>query len=333
MEYLQTTIDWIANFFLELSGDMSLLVYILIFMAIFLLVIAISVLASGNGAVERRLAGESAVVNTGEMARLRRKDREGPWVQLLSAIEKRMAPSDDKKKTTLQQKMIHAGYYSPNAVRYYYGVRVLCAFGLPLGFLLYLTFVPNEMAIEKTLYFTSMICAFGLILPGAWLNRQIASRHLAVQESFPDALDMLVVCVESGLGLDAAFNRVGMQITPAHPTLGQQFGIVALELRAGKSREDSLRGFADRIGLSEIHSFVTLLIQSDQLGTSIAQTLRVHADEMRAARMLRAEEKAQRLPVLLSIPLVLGILPAMMAVALLPAIIRVIRDLYPALGG
>ncbi|MDX1402738.1 MAG: type II secretion system F family protein, partial [Kiloniellales bacterium] len=104
-------------------------------------------------------------------------------------------------------------------------------------------------------------------------------------------------------------------------------------LRAGKSREEALRAFAERIGLAEINAFVTLMIQSDQLGTSIAQTLRVHSDEMRIKRMLRAEEKAHRLPVMLAIPLVVGILPSMMTVALLPSIIRVVRVLVPALSG
>ena len=158
-------------------------------------------------------------------------------------------------------------------------------------------------------------------------------RQLAVQEGFPDSLDMMVVCVEAGLGLDAAFNRVGTQMAPAYPILAQHFGMVSLELRAGKSREEALRGFSERIGLPEINSFVILMIQSDQLGTSIAQTLRVHSDEMRIKRMLRAEEKAHRLPVMLAIPLVVGILPCMMTVALLPSIIRVMRVLLPALGG
>ena len=120
---------------------------------------------------------------------------------------------------------------------------------------------------------------------------------------------------------------------PIYPVLAQHFGLVSLELRAGKSREAAMRNFSERIGLNEITSFVVLLIQSDQLGTSMAQTLRVQADEMRVKRMLRAEEKAHMLPVKLSIPLVLCLLPSMVAVAVLPGIIRIIRELIPALGG
>ena len=334
MEYLNATVDQILNFFLRLSGDSSLMIYLLIFAAVFLLVVAIAVIAGGRSPVERRLAGQAVgTLDAGELESLRRKEREGPWVQLLGSLEKHFASSDKKKRTTLQQRMIHAGYMNPEAVRYFYVLRVFSAVGLPGAFLLYMTLVPNQMSAGHLLWFTAVFCAMGLILPRAWLDRKIANRQLSVQESFPDALDMLVVCVEAGLGLDAAFNRVGMQIAPAHPILGEQFGLVALELRAGKSRAEALRGFSDRIGLPEINSFVTLLIQSDSLGTSIAQTLRVHADEMRTNRMLRAEEKAMRLPVLLSIPLVLGILPAMMTVALLPAIIRVIRVLFPVLTG
>ena len=173
----------------------------------------------------------------------------------------------------------------------------------------------------------------GLYLPGFWLSRGISHRQAAVAEGFPDALDMMVVCVEAGLGLDAAFTRVGTHIAKARPIVATHLGLVALELRAGKSREEALRNMAERIGLEEIKSFTTLLIQSDALGASISQTLRIYSEEMRMKRVMRAEEKAHKVPVLLSIPLVTCILPAMLTVLLLPGVILILRSVIPSMGG
>jgi tight adherence protein C len=158
-------------------------------------------------------------------------------------------------------------------------------------------------------------------------------RQRQIVNAFPDALDLMLVCVEAGLGLEAAFARVGMEMTTSHPLLAEQFGVVVLELRAGRSREDALRRMADRAGTDEIRAFATLLIQSTTLGSSIAQTLRTYASEMRERRRLRAEEKAHRLPVLISIPLVACMLPVMIGVLMLPAAIRVVRHVVPAMAG
>jgi tight adherence protein C len=135
------------------------------------------------------------------------------------------------------------------------------------------------------------------------------------------------------LGLEAAFARVGMELTTSHPLLAEQIGMVVLELRAGRSREDALRRMADRAGTDEIRAFATLLIQSTKLGSSVSQTLRTYAAEMRERRRMRAEEKAHRLPVLISIPLVACMLPVMIGVLMLPAAIRVVRSVLPAMSG
>ncbi|HJR83273.1 MAG TPA: type II secretion system F family protein, partial [Sphingomicrobium sp.] len=173
----------------------------------------------------------------------------------------------------------------------------------------------------------------GLYLPSLLLRVMADRRQRDIINGFPDALDLMLVCVEAGLGMDSAFARVGMEMTESHPKLAEQFGAVVLELRAGRSHEDALRRMADRAGADEIRAFATLLIQSSKLGSSIAQTLRVYASEMREKRRLRAEEKAHRLPVLLSVPLVGCMLPVMIGVLMLPAAIRIIRTMVPALQG
>ena len=184
------------------------------------------------------------------------------------------------------------------------------------------------------LYFAVIISSsLGLYLPVLYVRVRANRRMEEIINGFPDALDLMLVCVEAGLGLEAAFARVGMEMTDSHPRLAEQLGAVVLEMRAGRNREDALRRMADRAGADEVRAFATLLIQSTKLGSSIAQTLRVYASEMRERRRLRAEEKAHRLPVLLSIPLVACMLPVMIGVLMLPAAIRVVRAVLPALAG
>ena len=150
---------------------------------------------------------------------------------------------------------------------------------------------------------------------------------------FPDCLDLMLVCIEAGLGIEAAMERVGREMVKVHPQVSELLSLTVLNLRAGATRQESFRKLADASGVDEIGSFATLLIQSDKLGTSIGSTLRVYAAEMREKRRMRAEEKAYRLPVIISIPLVVCMLPVMIGVLMLPAIIRVIREVAPVMLG
>ena len=312
-------------------GDAFLAV---MFLAVFMAVLGIAVMAGGRGSVSRRLAGDTVSLGRGANApRLRNDTAEGFWNDLVSAIEKRVPLVDEGKRSVVAKQLMQAGFMGRNVVRTYYGIRLFLTVCLPLGFLMAAPLFSRTMTAQSIMLTALALSLAGLYFPSLWVSHRIASRQRAIAEGFPDALDMLVVCVEAGLGLDAAFNRVGAEMTRGHPALATQFALVSLELRAGKSRADALRNMATRIGLDEITSFVTLLVQSDALGTSIAQTLRVHADEMRTKRTLRAEEKAHKLPVKLTIPLVMSILPCMVTVILLPGIIRVIRTVIPALAG
>ncbi len=182
------------------------------------------------------------------------------------------------------------------------------------------------------IYLASAVAVFAWILPRRLRAWRASRRREALRHGFPDALDMMVVCVEAGLGLDAALNRVAAEIAQAHPPIAAELTQIGRELRAGRERDAVLRSFAHRAGLPEIASFATLLIQSEALGTGIARSLRVQAEEMRASRLLRAEEQAHTLPVKLTIPLVFCILPAMIAVVLLPSAIAIVRDILPNLG-
>ena len=258
---------------------------------------------------------------------------EGAWVKLVNAVEKTGLSLVDTKDESLRKKMAAAGYTAPYAPRVYTLIRLVCVIGLPALTLLMLWAGNKSPSLLQLYFILSIVAVLGLYGPSLFIRAKADRRQRQIVNGFPDALDLMLVCVEAGLGLEAAFTRVGMEITISHPLLAEQYGAVVLELRAGRSREDALRRMADRAGVDEIHAFATLLIQSTKLGSSLAQTLRVYAAEMREKRRMRAEEKAHRLPVLLSIPLVACMLPVMIGVLMLPAAIRVIRILVPALSG
>jgi len=284
--------------------------------------------------VRERLAGgpgASGQAGDPNPAGLRVHDARGAWVSLVTAIERTGVPLVDTKDATLRSRLIAAGYTQEYAPRVYSLVRLIMVLGLPIAAFAFLWASGSSPTMFK-LYFIGMIMALlGLYLPSLWIRAKADRRQREIINGFPDALDLLLVCVEAGLGLESAFTRVGMEMTRSHPLLAEQLGSVVLELRAGRSQEDALRRMADRAGADEIRAFATLLIQSNKLGSSIAQTLRTYAAEMRERRRMRAEEKAHRLPVLLSIPLVTCMLPVMIGVLMLPAVIRTIRIILPAM--
>lgn len=265
-------------------------------------------------------------------AGLRVHDARSAWVSLVTAIEKAGVPLVDTKDATLRSRLIAAGYTQDYAPRVYSLVRLVLVVALPALLFVFWWASGNSPSLTKLYVFGMIAALMGLYLPSLWVRAKADRRQREIINGFPDALDLMLVCVEAGLGLEAAFNRVGMEMTRSHKLLAEQLGSVVLELRAGRSQEDALRRMADRAGADEIRAFTTLLIQSHKLGSSIAQTLRTYASEMREVRRMRAEEKAHRLPVLLSIPLVTCMLPVMIGVLMLPAVIRTIRVILPAIG-
>lgn len=264
---------------------------------------------------------------------LRSDKVESAWLRLVNRVEKAGLSLVDTKDAVLRQRLVAAGFTATYAPRVYTFVRMVMVFALPLLVLSFYWAMGATPSLTR-LYFTVIITAsLGLYLPVLYVRVRADRRMEEILNGFPDALDLMLVCVEAGLGLEAAFARVGMEMTQSHPRLAEQLGMVVLEMRAGRNREDALRRMADRAGTDEIRAFATLLIQSTKLGSSVAQTLRVYAAEMRERRRMRAEEKAHRLPVLLSIPLVACMLPVMIGVLMLPAAIRVMRAVIPALTG
>lgn len=255
------------------------------------------------------------------------------WAKLAARIESSGLSLGDSDPKGIQRKMIAAGYRSPSAPKIFTLVRLLLIFALPIAIV-----VPQLLSSEpKSLFILYLqgagLAGLGLFLPNLFLTAKADRRRQEVLNDFPDSLDLMLVCVEAGMGLEAALDRVGREMALSHPLVSEMLSQATLELRAGAGREEALRNMADRTAVDEIRAFATLLIQSDKLGSSIATTLRIYASEMREKRQMRAEEKAHRLPVLLSIPLVACMLPTMIGVLMLPAIIRVVREVAPALAG
>lgn len=315
----------------------NVIVRALILIAIFgLVAIAVFIvygIASRRMRVSRDLAaitGDIAGVNSESLTR---QKNEGAWSKLVKKIEESGLNLGDTDESKLAKLLREAGYRSPSAPRVYTLIRLIMIFALPGAFLVSAMFQAEAPTVMRMYFTCAFLALLGLYIPALFIRAKADRRRQEIINGFPDCLDLMLVCVEAGLGLESALDRVGREMTTTHPLISGMLTETNLLMRAGASREDALRKLGEVAGVDEIKSFATLLIQSDKLGTSLASTLRVYSAEMREARRLRAEEKAHRLPVLLSIPLVVFMLPTMIGVLILPAVIMSIREIIPSMGG
>ena len=264
---------------------------------------------------------------------LRSKDNENAWAKLTAGIERAGLNLSDTKNDKLRARLIAAGFTAPSAPQMFTLVRLILVFILPITYVV-LSYLGESPPSFLKLYITGSILALlGLYLPNLFIQARADRRREQIVHGFPDCLDLTLVCVEAGLGIEAALDRVGREMVTSHPLVAELLSTTTLHLRAGASREEAFRKLADKAGVDEIRSFTTLLVQSDKLGTSLATTLRVYASEMREKRRMRAEEKAHRIPVLISIPLVACLLPVIIGVLMLPAAIRMVREIFPIMSG
>lgn len=255
-------------------------------------------------------------------------DRQGFKEEVLRfahRVGNKVRPKDEKEVSHIQGLFLQAGLRSRNAVVMFFGMKVIFAIFLLTCFLLIRLFMYRDMEFIPTATIAILVTGVGFYVPNFWLNFVVSDRRGKMTLGFPDALDLLVVCAEAGMGLDAAIRRVGEEIRLSNRVVSDEFRMLNLELRAGKSRRDALRNLAVRTGLEDVNSLTTLLIQTDKFGTSVAQALRVHADSMRTKRTQRVEEIAARLPVKLLFPTIFCIFPSLFLVILGPALIQVFR--------
>ena len=255
------------------------------------------------------------------------------WLGFMISLGNVVKPKNEQEISYLRKIFLRAGYRGENASIIFWGVKALLAVLAALLFLSIRLLVAKHMPSFYLTLLTVLVALISFHLPNLWLRMKIGTRKETIRAGLPDALDLMVVCVEAGGGLDAAINRVAEEMKLSNRPISEEFKLLGLELRAGKSRQDALRNLALRTDLEDVGSLVTLLVQTERFGTSIAQALRIHSDFMRTSRFQKAEEVAAKLPVKLMFPLILFILPSLFVVILGPAAITIFRTLLPRLGG
>jgi tight adherence protein C len=243
----------------------------------------------------------------------------------LASIGKIGASPNAQQTPKNQLLMVRAGYRSPEAMMAVRGFKILVPVALVAA-----VFFTGAYTYNPFLVF-GMAAVAGYLLPDIWLTWRVRARQRLLRRALPDGLDLLVICVEAGLGLDQALMRVAQELNVAHPELSDELQLVNLEMRVGKTRLDAMRELARRTGLDDIKALVSMLIQTERFGTSVAQSLRVHSDDLRMKRRQRAEEMAAKTTVKMVPALVFFIFPALMVVILGPAIIAIMRQLMPNL--
>ena len=243
-------------------------------------------------------------------------------LNFLGSLGKRAAAEKTADVPQIKMRFLRAGFRRANVPAVFWGIKTLLAIGLPAGFLLTRITVLKIFSLNGTLAICVCLALAGFYLPDIWLRIRTAYRKDKIVKGLPDALDLLVVCVEAGMGLDSAINRVGEEIRLSNKTLSDELRLLNLELRAGMSRRAALRNLALRTDIDDLNNLVTLLIQTDRFGTSISKALRVYSDTFRTKRYQRAEEIAAKIPVKLVFPLILFIFPSLFVAIMGPAAIR-----------
>ena len=272
-------------------------------------------------------AGGTAVIQSEVIPTQTRGGIQDRVLNFLGNIGERAQPIDKIiDYTKLQPIFLKAGIRRENARPVYWGAKLLLAFFPAFLVFLYRVLLPGApMSMAQMVAILTILAIFGYYLPDLWLRFKIARRKELILNGFPDALDLLVVCVEAGMGLDSAINRVAKEIELDNKVLSGELKLYNLEMRAGKLRKDALKDLAMRTDLDEVNNLATLLIQTDKFGTSVGQALKVYSDTMRTQRYQRAEERAAKLPVKLVFPLILFIFPSLFVAILGPALINIYK--------
>jgi tight adherence protein C len=253
-------------------------------------------------------------------------------VRLAAPLARLSAPVSDWDSSPLRVQFFNAGIRPDNARLVYYAAKTVLPLALAAAAYMALTLF-SQVTGQKLLFFVALAALVGVYLPNAVLWWLVNERQREIFETFPDAADLMLVCVEAGLGLDAGLARVAEEIRLKSQALADELHLTILEMRAGGTREKSLRNLAARTGVEELGTFAIMLTQADKFGASIGESMRVFSDDLRHKRQMRAEESAAKVPTKMLLPLVLFIFPSIIMVIMGPAAIQIIRNLLPMLGG
>lgn len=290
----------------------------LVFGSVFLFSLA-SIRGLRDRANIRRRAMQSEMTEPWSLNR-REKQRAS---NLLDRVGKVLAPNDVESHSQARKEMVRAGFFAPAAVPIYHASRVLLGLALPTLSLPIVSILPLGLSAKQVLFIVVALSGLAFIAPSFYIKHRQKKMKLQYRTGFPDVMDLLVVCVESGLGLQPAVERISREIAPNAPQLAANLHLVNLELRAGSSWSDALDNLSDRLDLEEAFSLASLLKQSEELGTSLSSALRVYSEEMRDKRLMRAEAMAHSLPVKITLPVGFCIFPVILIIVFLPLFIRI----------
>ena len=276
-----------------------------------------------RGDIKRRLKVEDAVAREAKPDSAAKRNREAVQEKALKTAQEFYARSDPENVARLRLKLIQAGYLEPRAVGWYFLIRFAAFAGVALAALFVSLLYGQDASSFNRWSFVIGSGAFGYFAPGFVLNQKIRARMVEYRNGFPDFMDLMIVCSDAGMSMEAGIERVSRELMTTYPSLGENLRLVSIELRAGRGLDDALRSLGDRLSLDEVRSFATLLQQSKELGTSLSGALRVFSDEMRHKRMSLAEEKAHALPAKMSVPVTVCILPVVLMIAIIPIVVKI----------
>jgi len=248
------------------------------------------------------------------------------WRELVSRLGA-MAPASARDMPRLKRLLVRAGYRNASAAGYFQGARLVATVSCGAAALLWAW--RSYASLGNLILTTAAAAAVGFVAPMQYLQFRVRRRQRAIARGLPNALDLMVVCVESGLGMDQTMLQVAKELQRAHPEICSEFTMMNLELRAGSRRAEALHNLADRTGVEDVKKLVAVLVQTDRFGTSIAQSLRGHADYLRTMARQRAEERASKLAVKLVFPIFFCVLPSLFVVTIGPVMVRMVRELIP----
>jgi tight adherence protein C len=309
--------DALADLFADNAG---LLTAVAVAAALTLVGFILFTLVQGKLHVRRRAADGAGAMPDGRSESARSLDG------LLTYVEASLSGGDEREQRVLRMRLMQAGFFDGRAVAWFFAARLCAAVLLGVAGFLFLPMVLGEDQQAKVLLWAAGAAICGYFLPNVVLSRIIAKRVVQHRTGFPDFMDLMVVCAEAGLTMEASIDRIARELVDGYPSLAENLYIASLEIRAGKAFTDALERLGRRLGIDEATMLATLLQQSAELGTSLSQSLRVYSDEMRNKRMSRAEEKAHALPSKLVIPLTLFVFPVLIATLLYPAVIRLMQS-------
>lgn len=308
----------------------SFFIYAAIFISLTLFTYGVLASFGNRRAIQERIETSSG----GDHSSLLSKKKENPlraWVSQLLMRWGNRATKDPESLLAVRQQLIYAGFRQTSAPLIYLGLRFLCAMLLPLPYLLSQIV---QGTVNKNSFFSAFLFAgLGYVLPLIFLKIRVRKRQNNIDRALPDVLDLFIICAEAGLSLPATINKVTGEIKDVSPDFYQELQIAVLELRTGLSWDQVLHRLGERTGVMSVKSFVALLVQTDKLGTNIAQAMRTQANFIRTQRMLKAEELANKLPLKMLFPLAFCIFPGIMIVAAGPGFIQIFRIMLPIFQG